>query len=493
MLKWAPKLAWVAFFAALIAVSCASNGQQFPGGLLSTFVFAAVLTWLPRCRPVVETPLCPWNWALFVFSLQLVWLPLLITLDRPVSQVLPSLPSPVAINLAMVLSCLAFFVSCAVYNHLSRFQIVRPGVGHGTGDVREPTRSCELARYGSAGWQAAAALLGITGIFLSFGNIAGIIAYFNDPSFYRDYFWDASSTVRGLAAVLLKPFLGFTVIMTWCKWMDVDCEESSWLRRALPTILMLVGVVISFSFFSYNRGAFAVPLVAVAAVASAKGDTLSWRIIVTAGVLVFALLPAYAVYRSGTELGDTLLVQSDFSETLMNKVDVSDIVQMYGGAPQYLAFLLERTHWGRDPHWGAVTVSSILSPLPLLGKAFRQQSGFTLYNRLIYGTDEIADQDVPFVGETFLDFHVVGVVAGYAMLGWILYGLQRAFEKARLSLDRYIWQYLCIWICLMIFGSIGVTSQILIYLCWPIYAFWCRRKSPGIQCSSSENTPQLSL
>ena len=491
MLKRAPNLAWVAFSAALIAVSRASSGQQFPGVILSTFVFAAVLTWLPRCRPLVETPLCPWNWALFVFSLQLVWLPLLIALDRPVSQVLPPLPSPVAINLALVLSCLAFFISCAVYSHLSKFEIVRPGAGYGTGDVREPTRDGST-RYGSARWEAAAALLGITGVFFSFGDIAGIIAYFNDPGFYRDYFSDASSTGRGLAAVLLKPFLGFAVIMMWCKWLDLGREDSSWLRRALPTILMFVGVVISFSFFSYNRGAFAVPLVAVAAVASARRDKLSWRIIATAGVLVFALLPAYAVYRSGTELGDTLLVQPDLPETLMDNVDVSDIVQMYGGAPQYLGFLLESTHWGRDPHWGSVTVSSILSPLPVLGKSFRQQSGFALYNRLIYGTSEIADQNVSFVGETFLDFHIVGVVAGYAMLGWILYRLQRAFGKARSSFDRYIWQYLCIWICFMIFGSIGVTSQILLYLCWPIYAFWCTRKwctgsgdqeAPGIQGS----------
>lgn len=474
MLKWAPNLAWVAFFVALVSISGAPNGQQFPGVILSTFVFAAALTWLPRCRPLVETPLCPWNWALFVFSLQLVWLPLLITFDGPVSQVLPSVPSPAAINLAMCLSSLAFLVSCAVYSHLSKFQAVLPDAGYRTRNLCTPAMSGS-AGYGSARWESIAALAGITGIILSFGDIAGIIAYFNDPGFYRDYFWDASSTGRGLAAVLLKPFLGFAVIMMWCKWMDLAREGSSWLRRALPTILMFAGVVISFSFFSYNRGAFAVPLVAVAAVASAKGDTLSWRIIATAGVLVFALLPAYAVYRGGTELGNTLLAQPDFSETLMDKVDVSDIVQMYGGAPQYLGFLLERTHWGRDPHWGAVTVSSILSPLPVLGKSFRQQSGFALYNRLIYGTGEIADQNVPFVGETFLDFHIVGVVAGYAMLGWILDRLQRAFEKARSSLDRYIWQYLCIWVCFTIFGSIGVTSQILLYLCWPIYAFWCTK------------------
>ena len=404
MLTRATPLAWGAFFAALIAVGRAPTGQRFPGVLLSTFIFAAVLTWLPRCRPVVKNPICPWNWALFVFALQLIGLPLLITLDRPSMGVLPSLPSSFAINMAMVLSCVAFLTVCAVYNHCSTFRMARP-VG------LDMMRNAPLREiYGSATWVAAAALLGIVGLVLSFGNIVGVLDFFNDPGFYRDYFADASSTWRGLAALLLKPFLGFAVIMTWCKWIDGGRKSSSWLRRSLLTIVMLAAAVASFSFVGYNRGAFTVPLVAVATVAIARGDMVSRRIIVMFGVFILVLMPAYAVYRSGTELGENLLTRSDLPEMLINNVDISDTVQMYGVAPQYLGFLLERSHWGRDPRWGALTVSSILSPLPVLGKSFRQQSGTATYNCLIYGTNAILDQYPPFVGEAFLDFHIVGVV-----------------------------------------------------------------------------------
>ena len=89
-------------------------------------------------------------------------------------------------------------------------------------------------------------------------------------------------------------------------------------------------------------------------------------------------------------------------------------------------------------------------------------------------TREIFGQTV----ESFLDFHVVGILFGSAMFGWVLHRLQRAFERSRSSIEIYIWQYLSVWTCFLIFGfgSIGVQSQVMIYYCWPIYAFWCAAK-----------------
>jgi hypothetical protein len=255
--------------------------------------------------------------------------------------------------------------------------------------------------------------------------------------------------------------------------------------------------VVSFSLVSYNRGAIVVPLVAVASVAMANGDPSSRRTIVTIGLLILVLSPALAVYRSGTELGENLLARPDLTDMITENVDVSDLVQMYGAAPQYLGFLLERSRWGQDPHWGAVTVSSILSPLPAIGKFFRPHSGFAVYNRLIYGTDAIADQNASFVGETFLDFSVVGVVFGYAIFGWIIFRVQRAFEGARSSLELYIWQFLSVWLCFVIIGSIDVISQILIYSCWPIYLFWIsnrsRRHSISLRRPATTHPPHVAL
>ena len=479
MLKHAIALVWAAFLVSLVGVGVAHGGRSLAGGvLLSTFVFAAVLSWIPRCRPRLKPMLCPWNWALFVFAFQLIGMPLLILLDSPVSAVLPSLPSATAINLAMVLNCLVFLTVCGVYNHLSKVNSA-PAARFDNTQTAGATESSVSRR-----WIAMSAGLGIIGLILSFGNLGTFLDYFNDPTFYRDYLADASSTWGGLAALLLKPFLGFAIIAAWCRWMDFESARSSRLRRVFVTILAVVGTIVSFASFGYNRGAFAVPLVAIAGVVLAKADRFSKAIMATIGLVMLALMPAYAVYRSGTSVGEDFIAQSGLTQTVMDNIDISDIVQMYGGAPQYLGFLLERSHWGRDASWGVTTISSILSPVPVLGKHFRQQSGFAVYNRMIYGTDAIADQNPSFAGEAFLDFHVVGVVFGFAAFGWVLFRLQQSFDRSRSSVELYVWQYLSIWICFVIVGSIEVPSQILIYSCWPIYVFWLNRRSAR-RCADS--------
>lgn len=483
MLRRAHWWVWAIFCTGLVAIARAPSTQRFPCVLVSTFVFAAVLTWLPRCRPRIKPLICPWNWALFLFAIQLLGLPLLITIDKPSAGVLPALPSSSAIDSAISLNCLAFVSFCAVYNHLSKFQ------SHPSNCVETGSDTACESTSPSRRWIVVAVLLGIMGLWLSFGHLDAIFDYFNDPSFYRDYLTDASSTWKGLAALLLKPFLGFAVIATWCRWMDSGYDRSSGLLRLLVMLLTIAATILSFASFGYNRGAFVIPLLSIAGIILARADRFSKLVMVTVGLILLALMPALAIYRSSSSAGQDLLERSDLAEMALGKVDLSDLVQMYGGAPQYLGFLIERSHWGRDASWGATTVSSILSPVPVIGKSFRRQSGFTVYNRMIYGTDAIADQNAPFAGESFLDFNVVGVVLAFALFAAVIFRLQRSFDGSRSSVELYVWQYLSIWVCFVIFGSIEVPSQILIYSCWPIYLFWLNGKSAHSRVNSIYAVP----
>lgn len=469
--------AWAAFFAMVIAFACAPEHQRFPAALLSAFVFAAALTFFPRCRPLVRTPLCPWNWALLAFLLQLILMPLLITIDGPRLGVLPFLPSSFAINMAMVLNSCAFLVVCLTYSYFRGF---RSAANWGLmPSVREDP---QIVARQSRKWIGAFLVLGVIGALLSFGSYNGVLGYFNDPALYRDLALESSPTWKGLGGTLLKPFLGFAVVLAWCSWNDSAGRTASKLNRALVSLLTICAVVLSFGLFNYNRGAFAVPLVAIATVTLAKRDRVSWRTIAAIGLVVAALSPLLAIYRSGNELGEDLLARSDLRDTLLENVRLSEVVQVYAGAPQYLGYLLQEGGWGSRPHWGAITISSIVYPIPSIGKPFRPGSGFAIFNRLIYGTDAIADQNAPFVGETFLDLNIIGVLVGFSIFGWILFHLQRRFERNSSSLNLYIWQYLAIWACFVIFGSVEVPSQILIYYCLPIYAVWwsSRTSSRGL-------------
>src|ERR1019366_8072900 len=98
---------------------------------------------------------------------------------------------------------------------------------------------------------------------------------------------------------------------------------------------------ISFGTFSYNRGAFVFPLIAVASVTLVQRDKASWRMMFITGVLVFALAPLYALYRTSTVLGGDLLERSDLQDLVLENSDFSGMAQMYGSAPQYLGYLLE--------------------------------------------------------------------------------------------------------------------------------------------------------
>ena len=120
-----------------------------------------------------------------------------------------------------------------------------------------------------------------------------------------------------------------------------------------------------------------------------------------------------------------------FATSLADKVELTEMFQVYGGAPQYLGFFLEAGKWGANPQWGKVLVSSALAPVPILGKPFRDNSGTAIYNRLIYGMLDSEDQIAPFQGEAFLDFHLAGVLAGFCLLGWIAFKLQAAFARAK--------------------------------------------------------------
>ncbi len=63
-------------------------------------------------------------------------------------------------------------------------------------------------------------MLGIAGLFLAFGNISSFLDYFQDPAKYIDLFAVAAHTLAGVASLLLRPFLGFALVMLWCGWLD---------------------------------------------------------------------------------------------------------------------------------------------------------------------------------------------------------------------------------------------------------------------------------
>ena len=114
-------------------------------------------------------------------------------------------------------------------------------------------------------------------------------------------------------------------------------------------------------------------------------------------------------------------------------------------------------------------------PVPVLGESFRPTSGVMLYNEMIYGKNSFRDQIIPFQGELFLNFHIPAIAAGYWLLGLVTAGLERAFKKAKTSLDIYVVLYVSYWVLFMIQSNPAIVSQIFVYFLWPIYLYLVSR------------------
>ena len=113
--------AWsfIALLVVVVSFLFVPSENKYAGALAGAFAFLFVQVFLPSCRPVSGRLLCPWNWALFVFFLQLVLLPSSLLWFGPSRGVLPFLPSDRAINLAMLINVAAFVTFCATYQYFA--------------------------------------------------------------------------------------------------------------------------------------------------------------------------------------------------------------------------------------------------------------------------------------------------------------------------------------------------------------------------------------
>jgi hypothetical protein len=466
--------AWsfVAFAVVVTAFLSVSPENKYPGALVGAFIFFLVQCLLPTCRLVQGKLLCPWNWALFVFFLQLVLLPLSLLLFGPSQGVLPFLPSDQAINLAMLINAAAFAAYCGTYTYFAR----RREKSHQAIALQQESRVG--GRGSSLAYIALNGVIGLLGFFFAFGALSKVMEYFSDPAGYLSRLVDVSDKLGPAAGQFLRPFLGICIVMLWCRWLDRKHSHKAEGFSSVATTLAILAVCFSNATFNYNRGSLVVPLVAMLAVIVSGPTRVPRRTAVSAGLIVLVvllLLPFYGVYRSSNFTGAELFNDPSVRDVLADKVELSEMFQVYGGAPQFLGFFLETGNWGANPQWGKVLVSSTLAPLPILGKPFRESSGTTIYNRLIYGTLDAQDQIAPFQGEAFLDFNLAGVIAGFCLLGWIAFKLQTAFAQSQSFFEMFVWQYFSVWTFFLVFGSLSVVSQIFIYFCWPFYLYFVYR------------------
>jgi hypothetical protein len=408
----------------------------------------------PACRPRRDHAISPATWAIGLFGLSMVACPILVAFFGPVRSVLPVWPTNTAMDRALMTTSAAFIVFCASFALTYRRSIMRP---------RDPSSTW----FGSSlpRWLPVLFLcLGLSGFLLSFGSPGDLFAYLASPNQARAVATE-EATLRGLIGLILRPFLGFGLIALWCRSLD----SLHWARRhaRVSLALLVVGTVLVYGTFGFNRASIVYPLLGIVAVYHARVRRFGIASLVTVALVSLVLFGSIGIYRSGSVTAGEFL-GAPGRRAIQEGFDLNQELQVYGAAPQFLAFVMTEAEATR-PRWGGALLSGIAAPIPILGKPFRDASGTGLYNGWIYGSADFHDQVIPFAGELYIDLRFVGVLIGFLILGAIVARLQVGFVQATTALGAFVAQYVGMWLAFPIVGSAEVVSQIFVYFMWPVY------------------------
>jgi hypothetical protein len=317
---------------------------------------------------------------------------------------------------------------------------------------------------------------------LMHGGVAGFIEYASSPTGNR-LRADEATTLQGAAGTFLKHFLGFAVVLAWSWWLGKAP------RRKVSIIAVTAGVliVLVIATFSYNRGSMLGPIVGLAAAFSAHVWRIPFKGVILASVLALSIAFTFGWYRSA-DLDITELSGSAVADT-WNAEDVVEFVQIYASGPQMSAYLIESLE-GKF-YYGTTLFSSLVYPIPVLGKPYRDISGTGIFNKLIYGDTDSVDQIIPLDGELYINFHLAGVVLGNVLLGCFLAWLQGKFMAGPNPVESYAWLMMALWTVFP--GSLSVTSQIYVYSFWPIYSYFLAKRLRSWNSATASHRDQTAV
>jgi hypothetical protein len=443
-----------AFLISPLAPECPLAGVS-----ILAFIFAQAS--FPACRFSRQVPLCPSNFAQGFFWIQMVLVTVLVGYWGFQQGVLPHIPSKNALNTAILIRVVGYLAFCAAYQCLTTRHRAGQASSLPTRDQRSVKARGVLALSKPNGvWSSRLifpfAVLGLTSFFLSYGGIQGFIEYFTDPELYGQQ-REEPTTLAAAASTFLRYFLGFAIVLAWSLWID---RQDRFQRRALCAIVTAGAfMLLLFASSSYNRGSILGPALALAAAFSLHVWRIPFKAVILAGVLAFAAALAFGSYRSN----DVGLQETAWAEAAV------EFAQIYASAPQMGAFMIEDLDRHAQSSFGSTLISSLVYPIPIVGKPFRESSGVHIFNMLIYGDPDVLDQVVPLDAELYSNFHFPGVAAGYALLGWVLSYFQFRFMSAPNAVESYSWMTLALWTVFP--GSLPVLSQMYVYAFWPIYVY----------------------
>ena len=445
----------VSFVAGWVSVVlCLLPGKGvLPAEIASVTSFFLAQALLPRCRMTRSPLVTPLNWMQFAFFIQLVVMPVTVRIwGYAQRQFLPHPPTALADNIALLLVTLAYWAFCAAVQ-FRNVESVR------SNPQRWPLPTFVICLF---------AALGIIGIAARYKTPTIFIHAMTDPASYaletdRN---GASASIMDAVGDFFSSFLGTSIVMLWCRRLDRRLRAGE--AGQFGDALLLVLAALAFAITGYNRANIVFPLVAVSAVLTIRGARHAVRNLLVVGSLIVSLVTATAIYRFSAHPEN---VGAGPSLDVLSTIDYMELFQLYAQAPQYLAIVVEDSHYGLQPSFGRLSAASVLSQIPALGKGLRPFSGRQYYTALTGHSDE----NPSFVGEVFLDFNVLGVVVAFGAIGYATALLQQRVLSATHAFEVYVFQMMSVFLLASVLISIDVLAQFFIFNMFPFYVYFVLR------------------
>jgi hypothetical protein len=384
-----------------------SQPQQRVFSVMVAAIACVLAQWLlPEARFRVRNYFSPVNVALLLLHIKMLVVPALLMLFGYGNKIAALSPQSRSLEWAVLIDVVAYLAFCI-------------GLQFASARVIEPGRYSLLTALSKTPGRAyifVFATLGLLGLFLTFGSVGRLLEYFSDPAAVTEN-QEGSGWVEFFGTIL-RPFFAFSLVTWWSREADASRVHGNRWRPILVGCAAAVGITIGNLTYGFNRGAVVFPLLALLAVYSNRIRRIP-PILTFAGIACcIPVLMAIGSFRSNSQLAQ--IAPSAVKEEAIPLGELVESILVYSGGPHLTAVFYESIGFGDRLYGGITLVSSALSPIPILGKGFREDSGPTLYNRAIYGSPGIDDQIPPFASELFGNFHIAGVVAGFIGLSFLL-------------------------------------------------------------------------
>lgn len=446
----------VPFFVLPALLLCPPD-QRLLTVLASAAVCILAQSFLPGARFRANNYFSPVNVALVLLHLKILVVPVMLMTFGYSNKILALTASHTSIEGAIAIDTVAYVAFC-VGLHFTSGRTATPG---------QFSLLTALSSTPSRSFIAVFAGLGLVGLFLTFGSVGRFLEYFSDPAAVVETKEGAS--IGEFLGTMLRPFFAFSLVTWWARVADGSRKNGSPWRPVAAGFAAAAGITIANLTFSFNRGAVVFPLLSLAAIYSLRVRRIP-PIRTFVGLACCApILLAIGSFRANSQLNK--VAPNATREIDVSTAEFTESVLVYSGGPQLTAVFYENLDWGNKLYGGITLISSTFSPIPILGKGFRENAGPVVYNRAIYGSPGVDDQIPPFSAELFGNFHIAGVVVGFAGLSLLLATLESWLVAVRSTFGAFIIHYIAIWGAMLCVWSLSVYVQILFYFLGPVYLY----------------------